>query len=103
MGFINMDELKNLGFDQSYISIDTCSRFVYLTSTTNKVLEDPKKDFLSIWINILIVDSFNRFPEIAHFKSSKIFKLTLDKNKNCLDLLQCSKIYNNGEDHFLLL
>ena len=69
----------------------------------NRVGDDHKKDFLTIWINILLVDSFNRTPEVAHFKSSKIFKITFDKNKNSLDLLQQARMYHNGEDHFLLL
>lgn len=88
MGFLDIQDLKSIGFDDSFLSIGTCSKFVYLTSSINKVGGDHKKDFLTIWLNILLVDSFNRIPEVTHFKSSKIFKITFDKNKNSLDLLQ---------------
>jgi NAD-dependent SIR2 family protein deacetylase len=103
MGFLDIKNLKSIGFDDSFLSIGTCSKFVYLTSSMNKVEGDATKDFLTIWINILLVDSFNRVPEVAHFKSSKIFKMTFDKNKNSLDLLQQARMYHNGEDYFLLL
>ena len=73
MGFLDIDNLRSIGFDDSFITIDTCSKFVYLTSSMNRVGGDSLKDFLTIWINILVVDSFNRIPEVAHFKSSKIF------------------------------
>jgi hypothetical protein len=69
----------------------------------NSVKDEPKKDFLSIWVNLLIVDSFNRVPEIVHFKSSKIFKMTLEKNKNSKDLLKKIELYTNSEEYFVLL
>ena len=88
MRFLDVQDLKSIGFDDSFLSTGTCSKFVYLTSSINKVQGDPSKDFLTIWLNILLVDSFNRIPEVTHFKSSSIFKITFEKNKNSLDLLQ---------------
>jgi hypothetical protein len=73
MSFVDIENFKSLGLDESLISIDTCSRFVFLTSTLTKLnqvekdVNNEKKSvrdqtYRTIWLNILIIDSFNRTP-----------------------------------------
>jgi hypothetical protein len=39
LDFVTLNNFKELGLDESFINLDTCSRFVYLTKST-KTYED---------------------------------------------------------------
>ena len=39
-----------------------------------------------VWINVIIIDPFNKNPQVAHFKSSKTFKL-YDEDI-CMDVME---------------
>ena len=42
LDFVQLNDFKELGLDETFINIDTCSRFVYLTKSKLKY-EDKKK------------------------------------------------------------
>ena len=93
LDFLELNDFKDLGIDETFINLDTCSRFVYLTRSietytdkdkakkSNELLENgdmaakTSSIYYNIWINVMIIDPFNRVPQVAHFKSSKVFRL----------------------------
>jgi hypothetical protein len=57
--------------------IDGCAKFTYLTCKQNPAMtldknDNPKEN---VWLNLLIVDAYNAVPQVAHFKSKKVFDL----------------------------
>ena len=42
LDFVELNDFKHLGLDETFIDIDTCSRFCYLTMS-DEVYEDEKK------------------------------------------------------------
>jgi hypothetical protein len=41
LDFLELNDFKELGIDETFINIDTCSRFTYLTRSINK-FSDPE-------------------------------------------------------------
>lgn len=81
-------DLKNLGFYQGNLKIETCSQIVYLTLNVKKQVYT---------VNIMLVDPYY-FPEkIALFTSSKQFKKNLE-NLKCHDMIQKSIIFSTAKN-----
>ena len=76
LGFVNYQDFGDVGLDDRNLNIDGCARFLYITCKANqasKVTDDDYKE--KVWLNLLIVDPYNKMPQVAHFKSKKIFDL----------------------------
>jgi len=110
-----MNDFKKLDLDESAINIDTCSRFVFLTQSLKvysekskiapkaksdlsktvldqtKLPEEKPKTYRKVWVNIMVIDPYNRIPQAALFKSTKIFKL-YDED-NCLDVMETCLLF----------
>ena len=41
--FVNLNDFKELGLEEQFINIDTCSRFVYLTKSIKKFQDKDKE------------------------------------------------------------
>ena len=97
LDFVELNDFKHLGLDETFIDLDTCSRFCYLTMSdtvyddekkradilkakedANKnlnqttmpietegeglVKEDTSYQYRKVWINLMIIDPYNRIP-----------------------------------------
>jgi hypothetical protein len=40
LDFVTLNNFKDLGLDESYINLDTCSRFVYLTKSKVRYVDE---------------------------------------------------------------
>jgi hypothetical protein len=115
LDFIEMNDFKKLDLDESAINLDTCSRFVFLTQSSKvyseksktapkakadlsktlldqtKLPEEKLKTYRKVWVNIMVIDPYNRIPQAALFKSTKIFKLY--DEANCLDVMETCLLF----------
>ena len=42
LDFVNLNDFKDLGIDETFINIDTCSRFTYLTRSIKRFSDQVK-------------------------------------------------------------
>jgi hypothetical protein len=61
MGFVDFKNFKEIGLDESNISINTTSRFVYLTRSRD-IEKEKDEAFFKVWINLLLVDPYSPTP-----------------------------------------
>ena len=54
----------------------------------------------NVWLNLLIVDAYNMVPQVAHFKSKKVFDFrTMDQYE---DVIKQNFIFKTGDEVHLL-
>ena len=108
LDFVEMKDFKDLGIDETFVNIDTCSRFTYLTRSIKRYKDKDKLKklndeteygeytgrshyFYKVWINVMIIDPYNRIPQVALFKSSKVFHLY--DEETAIDIMQRALLF----------
>jgi hypothetical protein len=63
-------------------------------------VDDRSWMYCKVWVNVIIIDAFNRIPQAALWKSSKFFKLY--DEQNCMDVMEKCLMFKVDDDIHLM-